>query len=90
MWCAPTAIVKEHIGGAMKSLGNEFSGPVDYSVRDRDDAFYWMITTGRCWYCSHMVIEEPVPGGTMISCLSGDVYENGEKGCGTRFWVVED
>lgn len=71
-------------------MGNEFSGPVDYSITNHDEAFFWMVTVGRCWYCGHMVVEEPTSGGAMITCLSGDVYEDGTRGCGVRFFVDED
>lgn len=36
-----------------------------------------------------MCVEQPMPYGTMITCLPGDVYEDGIGGCGKRFWVDE-
>lgn len=74
----------------MSSLGNHFNSPVDYSVQDHSESFFFMVTTGRCIRCGHMIVEETVPGGSMWTCLSGDVYSDGEHGCGSRFFVDED
>lgn len=68
----------------MRSLGNRFDGPVDYSVTNHDQEFFYMVFHMMCAKCGRMVVEETVNGGTMITCLRGD------GGCGTRFWVDED
>lgn len=63
--------------------------PVRYDLTSASEAFMYMTRMVRCWLCGHMIIDEPVEFGTMITCLTGDVYENGEAGCGTRWWIEE-
>lgn len=43
-----------------------------------------------CVLCGHIVVEETTKQGTMISCLPGHVYEDGQGGCGAKFWIDED
>lgn len=73
----------------MRSLGNHFNSAVNYEITSTSPKFMWMFRTSRCPDCHHMIVEEVTVGGSMWTCLSGDVYDDGEAGCGKRFWVDE-
>lgn len=62
---------------------------IDYSLTVQSPEFMYMFRTMCCWNCGHIVVEEVTSLGTMLTCLEGHEFENGERGCGHRWWIDE-